>query len=237
MAEWTTEVFENEYLPADATDVHAIVTVTCSGAGTAGQSGAAAEVIIVDTSGSMSSPRGKIVSARQAAAAAIEELVDGTWFAVIAGANQGQVVFPRRGSMVQATGDTREAASQAVAHLDASGGTAIGHWLTTATHLFQTVEATQRHAILLTDGRDESESVQELQAGISGATGVFQCDCRGVGADWEVDELRQIGSALLGSVDIIAEPEAMTADFQGMMRAAMGRGVADAKLRVWTPQG
>lgn len=237
MAEWTTEVFENEYLPADATDVHAIVTVTCAGAGTAGQSGAAAEVIIVDTSGSMSSPRSKIVSARQAAAAAIEELVDGTWFAVIAGANQGQVVYPRRGSMVQATANTREEASQAVAYLDASGGTAIGHWLTTATHLFQTVEATQRHAILLTDGRDESESVQELQAGISGATGVFQCDCRGVGGDWEVDELRQIGSALLGSVDIIAEPEAMAADFQGMMRASMGRGVADAKLRVWTPQG
>ena len=236
MAEWTTEVFENEYLPAEATDVHAIVTVTCAGAGTAGQSGAAAEVIIVDTSGSMSSPRSKIVSARQAAAAAIDELVDGTWFAVIAGANQGQVVYPRRGSMVQATADTREGASQAVAHLDASGGTAIGHWLTTATHLFQTVKATQRHAIL-TDGRDESESVQELQAGISGATGVFQCDCRGVGADWEVDELRQIGSALLGTVDIIAEPEAMAADFRGMMRASMGRGVADAKLRVWTPQG
>ena len=237
MAEWTTEVFENEYLPADATDVHAIVTVTCAGAGTAGQSGAAAEVIIVDTSGSMSSPRSKIVSARQAAAAAIDELVDGTWFAVIAGANQGQVVFPRRASMVQATAETREEASQAVAHLDASGGTAIGHWLTTATNLFQTVEATQRHAILLTDGRDESESVQELQAGINGATGVFQCDCRGVGADWEVDELRQIGSALLGSVDIIAEPEAMAVDFRGMMRASMGRGVADAKLRVWTPQG
>ena len=237
MAEWTTEVFENEYLPADATDVHAIVTATCTGAGTAGQNGAAAEVIIVDTSGSMSSPRSKIVSARQAAAAAINELVDGTWFAVIAGANQGQVVYPRRGSMVQATADTREEAGRAVAYLDASGGTAIGHWLTTATHLFQTVEATQRHAILLTDGRDESESVQELQAGINGATGVFQCDCRGVGADWEVDELRQIGSALLGSVDIIAEPEAMAADFEGMMRASMGRGVADAKLRVWTPQG
>ena len=31
MADWTTEVFENEYLPADATDVNAIVTVTCVG--------------------------------------------------------------------------------------------------------------------------------------------------------------------------------------------------------------
>ena len=78
MAEWKTEVFENEYLSADATDVHAIVSITCSGAGTAGQSGAAAEVIIVDTSGSMSSPRTKIIAAREAAAAAIDEIVDGT---------------------------------------------------------------------------------------------------------------------------------------------------------------
>ena len=94
MADWTTEVFENEYLPADATDVHAIVTVTCQGAGTAGQSGAAAEVIIVDTSGSMSMPHDKIVSARQAAAAAIDEIVDGTWFAVIAGDNSAHLVYP-----------------------------------------------------------------------------------------------------------------------------------------------
>ena len=31
MADWKTEVFENEYLAADATDVHAIVSITCSG--------------------------------------------------------------------------------------------------------------------------------------------------------------------------------------------------------------
>ena len=32
MATWTAEVFENEYLAADATDVHAIVSVGCTGA-------------------------------------------------------------------------------------------------------------------------------------------------------------------------------------------------------------
>src|SRR5258708_40291378 len=56
MANWKAEVFENEYLAADATDVHAIVSIECSDAGTAGQAGAAAELIVVDTSGSMASP-------------------------------------------------------------------------------------------------------------------------------------------------------------------------------------
>jgi hypothetical protein len=68
-------------------------------------------------------------------------------------------------------------------------------------------------------------------------TGEFQCDCRGVGADWDVNELRGIASALLGSVDLIADPADMAADFQAMMHTAMGRGVADAKLKVWAPQG
>lgn len=237
MADWTAEVFENEYLPADATDVHAIVTVGCTGAGLAGQSAAAAEVIIVDTSGSMSSPRSKIISARKAAAAAVDELVDGTWFAVVAGDSAAEVVYPASPGMVQAGVTTRAEAKAAVEHLEPIGGTAIGSWLTAAADLFASVEAGQRHAILLTDGRDESESAAQLQAGIERARGVFQCDCRGVGADWEVNELRGIASALLGSVDIIAEPEDMAEDFKSMMRAAMGRGVADAKLRVWAPQG
>ena len=133
MADWTAEVFENEYLPADATDVHAIVTVGCTGAGTAGQSAAAAEVIIVDTSGSMSSPRSKIISARKAAAGAVDELVDGTWFAVIAGDNAAEVVYPAFQGMVQAGATTRAEAQEAVEHLEPIGGTAIGSWLAAAT--------------------------------------------------------------------------------------------------------
>ena len=59
MAEFTATVFQNEFLPDGGTDVHAIVTVDCSGAGTAGQTGtgAAGEIVIVDTSGSMGSRR------------------------------------------------------------------------------------------------------------------------------------------------------------------------------------
>ena len=39
MAEFAAAVYQNEFLPAGGTDVHAIVTVTCSGAGGAGHDG------------------------------------------------------------------------------------------------------------------------------------------------------------------------------------------------------
>jgi len=139
--------------------------------------------------------------------------------------------------MTQADEATRAQAKDAVQHFDASGGTAIGSWLNAAATLFSEVEATQRHAILLTDGKNESEHPSVLDRAVEAAKGVFQCDCRGVGSDWDVNELREISSALLGTVDIIPEPEKMPDDFRQMMRTSMSRGVADATLRVWAPQG
>ena len=236
MADWTAQVFQNEYLPEGATDIHAIVTVTSHGTGHAGESGGAAEAIIIDCSGSMGAPQSKIIAARQAAAAAIDEIADETWFAVIAGVGLAQPVYPASG-MVQADGRTRAVAKDAVSRLTPQGGTAIGQWLLTAYEHFQAAPATQRHAILLTDGKNEGETAKRLRTSVETVTGEFQCDCRGVGADWDVGELRGIASALLGTVDLIADPRDMAADFQAMMQTAMGRGVADAKLKVWAPQG
>ena len=67
--------------------------------------------------------------------------------------------------------------------------------------------------------------------------GQFQCDCRGVGTDWKVEELREISSRLLGTVDIVREPADLTADFQAMIERSMGKGTGDVALRVWTPVG
>ncbi len=55
MAEFTAAVYQNEFLPDGGTDVHAIVTIRCTGAGAAGRTGSgdAGEIVIVDTSGSM----------------------------------------------------------------------------------------------------------------------------------------------------------------------------------------
>jgi hypothetical protein len=241
MPTFSAEVFQNEFISEGATDVHAVVSVTCTGAGEAGKGsdGEAAEIIIVDTSGSMLDS--KIRSAREAASMAVDQILDGTWFAIIAGTHVATRAFPysnARMPMVRMEPGARAAAKQAISRFDADGGTAIGSWLRLAGELFDTVpSANQRHAILLTDGQNQSERAAQFQAAVQSVTGRFQCDCRGVGSDWEVAELRYVAQALLGTVDLIADPESMAADFEKLVRQAMSRGVAEATLRVWTPQG
>jgi uncharacterized protein YegL len=241
MAEFSCEVFQNEFLPEDGTDVHAVVSVTCAGAGSAGQAAGAdaAEIIIVDTSGSMQGDR--IEAAKAGAAAAIDQILDGTWFAVIAGTDGAARAFPyanAASAMVRMEPGARTAAKQAVGRLVAGGGTAIGSWLRLAGRLFDSLpSATQKHAILLTDGKNQSETDEALRNSIAGVTGKFQCDCRGVGADWDVSELRTVSTALLGTVDIIPAPHELAAAFSTLTQQAMSRGVSDAQLRVWAPQG
>ena len=93
------------------------------------------------------------------------------------------------------------------------------------------------HAILLTDGKDEHETAEQLGEEIGLSEGEFTCDCRGVGTNWEVEELRAISSALLGTVDIVAEPADLADDFAAMMRASMSKSIPDLTLRLWIPSG
>ena len=239
---FTVDVDQNEYLPEGGREVSAIVTVT-SAADAAGLSGpatdagtGAAEIIIIDCSGSMDYPHTKIAEARAATAAAVDVVRDGVLFAVIAGTDKAWPVFPPDGSMALADATTRAAARRAVAGLRAGGGTAIGQWLQRARQTFQAYPAGLRHAILLTDGKNQHESPEQLAAAVRQCEGVFSCDCRGVGTDWEVSELRTISTALLGTVDIVPDPSGLAADFAAMMESAMGKQVADVALRVWTPQ-
>ncbi|KAB7745261.1 VWA domain-containing protein [Nostocoides sp. F2B08] len=240
MAEFSATVYQNEYLPDGGTDVNAIVTITCVGAGVAGQTGAgdAGEIIIIDTSGSMGDL--EMEQAKQAAQAALAEIVDGTYFAVVSGNGAAFLAYPhvRTGpGMVRMSPQTRAEASRAIAQLTSGGGTAIGTWLDLTGQLFYSVpQVIQRHAILLTDG-ENNEAPEVLDAAIGRAMGVYQVDCRGVGTSWKVEEIRRIATNLLGTVDIIPQPHQMSDQFRDIMRTSMARGVAEAELRVWTPQG
>jgi hypothetical protein len=240
MAEFSAAVYQNEFLPDGGTDVHAIVTVTCTGAGMAGQSGSgdAGEIVIVDTSGSMGADG--IRAAQFAAQAALDQIHDGVWFAVISGNDRAALAFPPSPEPVMVRMDqfTRQAAKDAVARFYADGGTAMGTWLRLASRVFATVPTlSQKHAILLTDGENQHESPEQLTATIRAVTGQFQCDCRGVGVAWQVDEVRRIATALLGSVDIIPAPELMAAEFAKLIQQSMSKGVSGADMRVWAPQG
>jgi hypothetical protein len=175
--------------------------------------------------------------ARDATAVAIDALRDGVSFAIVAGTHVAREVFPGGGRLAPADPATRAQAKLALRKLTSGGGTAIGTWLKLADQLLSTSDASIRHGILLTDGRNEHEKPAGLQAALDQCAARFTCDARGVGTDWEVKELTGISSALLGSVDIIADPAGLAADFQAMMENAMGKEIADVALRLWTPQG
>src|SRR5262249_61059916 len=106
-----------------------------------------------------------------------------------------------------------------------------------ANQIFATHQAPISHAILLTDGQDEDETPAQLDAIVASCEGNFQCDCRGVGTDWEVSELRRISSALLGTVDILPTPADIPSDFHALMQQAMSEATADVVLRLRTPRG
>jgi hypothetical protein len=243
---FSASTYQNEFLPTDATEVHAVVTVTSSGGDGVAAPAAApdkAVVLIVDTSGSMGQPNTKIRAARHAVAASVEELPDGTWFAVISGSHEAMCVYPptyatgEPPSLARAEATTRAEAVAIAKQLQPEGGTAISTWLDMARDVFAGHPEAIKLAYLLTDGRNESEPHENLEAALRRCEGVFQCDARGVGADWEVAELRLITSALLGEVDIIAEPEEMDDDFRAFLEGALGKAVADVRLRIWAPQG
>src|SRR5437764_6666791 len=224
VSEFQVEVFQNEYLPQGAAEVNAIVTVTSTGGGQVRPAdGSAAEVIIVDCSGSMDHPPTKLAAAKRATAAAIDTLRDGVAFAVIAGTDTAELVYPRRAGMVLADAQTRAEAKRAVSGLRADRGTAMGEWLQLAARVFALQPSSLRHAILLTDGKNVHERADKLDRILRSVSGQFVCDCRGVGTDWQVRELRKISETLLGSVDIVAEPADLEDDFRAMAAAAMGK--------------
>jgi hypothetical protein len=237
MTNFTANIYQNEYLPLQGSAVNAVITVTSAGTGAGVEVPESAEIVIVDTSGSMNVPHTNIKAARDATSVAIDCLRDGVSFGIIAGNDQARLVYPEAGTLVPASPSTRDAAKQAVALLEADGGTAIGSWLTLARGLFESEPDRSCHAILLTDGANEHESPAQLDAALAQCEGRFQCDCRGVGTDWVVSELRRVASTLLGTVDIIADPADMAADFRSMMEGAMSKTTASVSLRLWTPQG
>jgi hypothetical protein len=235
---FTLTIDQNKYLPEGGQEVHAIVTVEASGAPSpaAASSTSAAEVIIIDTSGSMDYPRTKMSSAIRAAQTAVDSLRDGVNFAVVSGSARARMVYPPSEQLVPANPQTRAQAKAALDQVRPAGGTAIGVWLNLADRLFAAHQQGIRHAILLTDGKNQHESPEQLDLTLKACAGHFVCDCRGVGTDWEVAELRKVASTMLGSVDIVADPADLVADFRAMTEAAMGKAVADVALRVWTPQ-
>jgi hypothetical protein len=235
MTSFNVQVSQNPYLARDAGDVHAVVSISASTAGgspgTAAPRGKLAEAFIVDTSGSMKGD--KIRCAITALESAIGLLHEDAMFCVIAGCDSARVIVP----MSPGSEANKNAARREIRKLAADGGTAMSTWLAAAAREFLKVPASIHHALLLTDGKNESEQQSVLGHMVHQCEGQFQCDARGVGTDWIPDQLRLISGRLLGTVDIIPAPSEIERDFRAVLEGALGKSVADVSLRVWTPLG
>lgn len=238
MTSFTAEVFQNEFLPAGADTVDAVVTVRSAGDGVVGGPRPdSVEMIVIDTSGSMQEEGGrKMQAAKIATQAAIDTIDDGVYFAIVGGNAGAYMIYPRDGLAI-ANGQTRQEAKTMVARTRANGGTAIGTWLKAAAYLAELRPGAIAHCLLLTDGKNQHEEDWVLDAAIATCAGLFQCDARGLGVDWDIEEMRKIATALLGTVDIIPRPEDMEAEFTRLTEQAMGKQVGSVALRLWTPKG
>jgi hypothetical protein len=86
------DVSQNRFLSISDTAMEAILTVTARDIAVSGS--VAAEVILVDCSGSMFLPSNKIAAAQQAATAAVDVLRDGTFFAIVQGTDHAEMCYP-----------------------------------------------------------------------------------------------------------------------------------------------
>ncbi|HYD08420.1 MAG TPA: VWA domain-containing protein [Reyranella sp.] len=230
------DVYQNQYLAAGAREINAIVSVSAEGSAGDGSTQTRVFGFIIDKSTSMEGER--IRQAREATAVAIGLLQPTDWFFVVVGNEGSQTLIKLR----QATADSIRYAQDAVRRIQEQGGTAIGNWLVEAKGEFD--KARQQlgstiicQAIMLTDGKNNNQTPEELTRCLEQVDGAFQCDCRGVGLDWEPKELMRIADKMLGTADIVAKPADLVADFTAIMQAAQGKSVSEVVLSLWAPAG
>ena len=226
------EAFQNRFLAPGQTRVDAILSVTVDAAAGGAAAAERDQVVgfILDKSGSMAGDR--MNAAKHAIVQAVHVLRPATWFFVVAFDAKSQVVVPA----VRATEEHKRAAEEAIDGITTGGGTAM------STGLARGARAHGAHAerhppVRLSHRRKEriGEGAGRRRA-LRSCSGVFQCDCWGVGTDWRVGEVQNIARALLGKASIIPEPAGIEAAFRAAMTAANAKSLKDVRLRLWTPQ-
>ncbi len=229
------EAFQNPYLPAGTTRVDAVLTVASlaereGGASPAASGSGVVVGIIVDGSGSMQGER--IEAVRHATRKAIALLDERIFFFVVRFSSAAELVYP----LSPANESHKALADRAVRGVAAGGTTAMSSGLDLARAQFALLQGAICQALFLTDGKNDASDEARLDGVLDRCEGVFQCECRGVGTDWQVKQLQKIAGKLLGTAQIIAEPAGMEADFAQAIGAASGRGVGNVRLRLWTPK-
>lgn len=227
------ENFHNPYLPPAGARVDLIVTVTGQREAEVVAAMANAERVvgfIIDVSPSMDEG-GKIEAAKHAVRKSIAALPPEVFFFVVTFGRRGKVIA----ELAQASEQAKVSAAYNVRNAESIDSTALSTGLAAAREQFAKMPEAICYGILLTDGRNVGEGLADLSREIERCKGKFQCDCRGVGADWDREELWKISNALLGTADAISKPEDIETDFRLSLDRALSKSVRNVGLQFWTP--
>jgi hypothetical protein len=233
MMDWSLESHYTPHLAPGAAQVDAIVSVSLTGNGVGGaESQERVLGFIADRSGSMNG-LGRIAAVGNALSAAIDALSADTTFFIVAFDFEATVVF----APATATPTNKQLAQQRVALLSASGGTAMSTGLEMALGFFRGFPKAINRAVFLTDGKNESEKIEVVRRVLADCSGVFECDCWGLGTDWQVGEVQEIARALDGHASLLPDRDAVAAAFREFVATAQGKALRDVYVRLWTPLG
>lgn len=227
------ENFYSPYLPPAASRVDVIVTiegVQDEDVLVALQNARRVVGFIIDVSPSMDQ-NGKIEAAKHAVRKCLSALPSDVHFFVVTFGAKAKVIAEAS----LATEQAKVSAGYAVRNAASIESTALSAGLAAARTQFAKLPDSLCYAILLTDGRNVGEMMSDLDAEIQRCKGKFQCDCRGVGADWNKEELWRISNALLGTTDVIAKPENIEAEFGRSLGRALLKSTRNVRLELWTP--
>ncbi len=226
---FTIETFLNQYLSPGATRADAVFTLAAQGGAATGPVQRVVG-LIADKSGSMSGE--KMEALKHALRVAVDQMDAVTEAFVIAFDLQPRLVL----GITRMDEAGRRAAHAAIQRMEAAGGTVMSAALSMARSVFQERPGALCQAIMLTDGQNDLSDRAALARALQDCAGVFQADCRGVGTDWSPAQLREIAGHLLGTVALVANPAQLAQDFRDTLAAAMGKSVADVRLRLWMPK-
>ncbi len=230
---FSIESFFNPNLPEGGRRMDAVLTVTARTGEGAPASPVGTRVIglVIDCSGSMFNVPDKIAAAKHAARRCIGLLDPTVMFFIVAFGSDAQLVCPLGAATVEA----KARADRVVQNLGHYGGTVMSRALAASRGEFAKAQAAIRYVMFLTDGENEGERAEALQAEIERCKGVFQCDCRGIGIHWNPSELRRISNALLGTADAVPDPNNLEAAFREALASALAKGTGDVRLDLWQP--
>jgi uncharacterized protein YegL len=223
------ENFYNPHLAIGASRLDSIVSVTAEGEVV--NELRKAIIFVLDVSGSMDE-NNKIDVAKLAVRKSIDLLDENSLFAVITFSYDARILTPLK----PANELNKEAAHNEVKKLRAYGGTNMSSGLSSVLGMISGLRDVMIHVQFVTDGQNSSEDHFRLEEVLDRSEGKFQCNCWGIGVDWEPEELRNISHRLLGTADAVPNPEGLEKNFKAALASAMSKGISNVRLRIQCPK-